>query len=46
MIFRLALLQTRSAGRDRERNIQTILSRLREAAAKGADLLLLPDFFI
>lgn len=46
MNFRIAVLQMRSAGRDWERNTETIITRLREAAGEGADLLLLPECFI
>ncbi len=46
MNFRIAVLQMRSAGRDWARNVETITARLREAAGKGADILLLPECFI
>lgn len=46
MRFRIAVLQMRSAGRDVEGNLKTILAKMEEAARGGADLLLLPECFI
>lgn len=46
MIFKIAILQMRSAGRDKYQNTRTVISRLKEAADSGADLLLLPECFL
>lgn len=46
MKFTVAVLQMRSAAREKEKNTQTILSKMREAARAGADILLLPECFI
>ncbi|MED9904029.1 MAG: carbon-nitrogen hydrolase family protein [Lachnospiraceae bacterium] len=46
MIFKVAVLQMHSAGRDKIRNTQTIISKIEEASKKGADILLLPECFI
>ncbi|MGN1147252.1 MAG: carbon-nitrogen hydrolase family protein [Lachnospiraceae bacterium] len=46
MIFKVAILQMRSAGRDIERNTETIIAKMEEAAKNKADILLLPECFI
>lgn len=45
-VFRVAVLQKRSRGRDCEGNTAEVLRALREAAAQQADLLLLPECFL
>lgn len=46
MIFRTAILQMRSAGRDTMKNTETVISKMREASKAGADILLLPECFL
>lgn len=46
MIFRVAILQMRSFGRDKWRNTETIVSKMKDAAGNNADILLLPECFI
>ena len=46
MRFRLAILQKRSIHGDIDKNIQTIIEAMREAASNDADMLLLPECFI
>lgn len=46
MIFKVAILQMRSAGRDTEHNTETIIAKMKEAAKNKADILLLPECFI
>lgn len=46
MIFKVAILQKRSANRAYEANIKTIINYLSEAKKNNADILLLPECFI
>ena len=45
-IFRVAVLQKTSLGRDYDGNTQLIIDEMRAAAANGADILLIPECFI
>lgn len=45
-MFRVAILQMQAAGKDRAKNTEIILTRMKEASAGGADILLLPECFI
>lgn len=45
-IFRTALLQKRSHGRDCERNTAEVLQAMEESARRQADILLLPECFL
>ena len=46
MIFKAAILQMRSAYREYEQNIKTIIRYMSEAKKNNADILLLPECFI
>lgn len=46
MIFKVAILQMRSAVRDKAGNTKTIISKMEEAAKEGADILLIPECFL
>lgn len=46
MIFKTAILQMRSAHRDKSRNTQTVTTYMKKAANAGADILLLPECFL
>ena len=46
MIFKAAILQMRSAYREYEENIKTIIRYMSEAKKNNADILLLPECFI
>ena len=46
MIFRVAILQMPSNGRDFRKNTETIISKMKEAAKLNADILLIPECFI
>lgn len=45
-MFRVAILQMQASGKDRAKNTEIILTRMKEASAGGADILLLPECFI
>lgn len=45
-MFRTAILQMRSSGKDRAKNTEIILAKMKEASENGADILLLPECFI
>ena len=46
MKFKVAILQKRSLNREIRNSVQVILEKMKEAAAEGADILLLPEAFI
>lgn len=46
MIFTTAILQTPSTKRNIKNNIKTLTSKMKEAAAENADILLVPECFI
>lgn len=46
MKFNVAVLQMRCADREKEKNTQTVIAKMNEAAKAGADILLLPECFI
>lgn len=46
MIFKVAILQARAEYSNKKRNVETIVSYMKEAAQNGADILLLPECFI
>ena len=46
MIFRVAILQSRAENSNIKKNIDTIISSMKEASESGADILLLPECFI
>lgn len=46
MIFRVAILQMPSNGRDFRKNTETIISKMKEAVKLNADILLIPECFI
>ena len=46
MNFKIALLQMRSRAGDIAKNTATVIAYMREAAAHGADILLLPECFL
>lgn len=46
MLFKVAVLQMHSAGRNIARNTETIIDHMKEASEKGADILLIPECFI
>ena len=46
MIFKTAILQTRSRNRDIEGNISIIIEKMKVAKRNNADILLLPECFI
>lgn len=46
MMWKVAILQMHSRNRDKDYNTKTILSKMKEAASHGADILLLPEAFI
>lgn len=45
-MFRISVLQKRSAPGEVERNVETAIAFMEQAAARGADLLLLPECFL
>lgn len=46
MKFKIALLQMNSLNRQYQESTKIVLAKMREAAAEGADLLLLPEVFL
>ncbi|MCI8405609.1 MAG: carbon-nitrogen hydrolase family protein [Oscillospiraceae bacterium] len=46
MKFKIALLQMNSLNRQYQESTEIVLAKMREAAAEGADLLLLPEVFL
>lgn len=46
MKFRVAILQMRSAKKEKDRNTQVVITKMEEASKAGADILLLPECFI
>lgn len=46
MKFKIALLQMNSLNRQYKESTEIVLAKMREAAAEGADLLLLPEVFL
>ena len=46
MKFKVALLQMNSLNRQYQESTEIVLAKMREAAAEGADLLLLPEVFL
>lgn len=46
MIFKIAILQMRSENRAYNKNTETIIEKMEEAANNGANMLLLPECFI
>ena len=46
MKFKVAILQKRSLNREIQNSVQVILEKMKEAAAEGADILVLPEAFI
>lgn len=45
-MFRVAILQMRASGKDRAKNTEIILTKMKEASESGADILLIPECFI
>ena len=46
MIFKVAILQSRAENGNIKKNIDTVISSMKEASQNGADILLLPECFI
>lgn len=46
MIFKVAILQMPSTGRDVKKNTETLILKMQEAARADADILLVPECFI
>lgn len=46
MIFKVAILQMPSTERDVQKNTETLISKMQEAAEENADILLVPECFI
>ena len=46
MLFKVAILQKRATNAQIDKNIETIIETMKEAAKNNADILLLPECFI
>ncbi len=46
MIFRAAILQMHGSDKDKKKNTELTVSKIKQAAENGADILLLPECFI
>ena len=46
MRYRVAILQKRAVIEEIDKNVQTVIDAIKEAAANGADIVLLPECFL
>ena len=46
MRYRVAILQKRAVNEEIDKNVQTVIDAIKEAAANGADIVLLPECFL